>query len=194
MKSQGFTIIEIIVVIAVISLLSIVTIDLYIKSHNMFTVHNSQSQLQIVTKASLDEISDNIKKSSSVLSTYTAPDDTVYQTSNNTLILRIPSLDENQDVIENKFDYIIYEIDSVNLHYLEKIIYADALSIRKNTSTNINQKLDNLNFVYFDSTNAEINVALENTDYVVTTIKSEEVVNGKTNSTEYETKSKLRNK
>lgn len=193
MKRSGFGLIEVIVVIAILGIISGVFIQSYLNSKKTFDIQKSKSALQTETRNSLDQVSKWIKLSNSVLSTLTINSKT-YTTSDTTLILQVPSIDEDQDIIPNSYDYVIFKPNATYPDQLQQIIYPDSHSSRDQLDRTINQNLSTIEFKYYNSSDAEITQNFENSVSVDTAISSEEVISDTTNTVTFNTKTKLRNK
>jgi len=193
-RKNGFSLIELIIAISILGLLTGVFVDAYIKSKNNFDTARSQNMLNENTRTSLDITINWIKKSSSVISSYTAPDNSSYTASSQTAILKIPSIDGSQNIIADKYDYVIFRPDPANSKLLRELIYPDAASSRTIANRVINQNLYSFQAIYYDSGGNTLSQNYEQTKYIKVTINSQEVIRGKTNQVELNSKVKLRNK
>lgn len=192
--NMGFTILETVIAIGILGVVSLAILQIYISTQTTFYVQEARTSLQSDTRYSLDRINSWIKQSSSVISTYTASDDTVYNTDENELILKVPSVDANSNVINNKFDYLVFFPDTTDSTLLQQITYPDATSSRDNNTKIISDHLSSVAFVYYNSSGNQIMTGYEDSVIIKTNISTEEVVRGNTLQVQLNTESKLRNK
>lgn len=193
-NKQGFSLLELIITMAIFSLISLVLVVIFIQTYETFYIQENQTQLQVETRYSLDTINNWVKKASSVISSYTPPGETAYETSDSVIILQVAAIDEDQNIIADTYDYLIFQADPSNPSELQQIIYADESSDRTTGTRTIAHYLNSLSFSYFDSSNNQLIENFENSVFVTIELNSEEVVRGKTNKANFKTQTKLRNK
>jgi|GEM_PF-2893374 len=191
---QGFGILEVVITIAILGIISVVIIDIYIKSHNTFEIQKDKASLQTSTRSALDIISTWVKKSSSVVSVYTAPDNSVYITSAASLALKVPSIDTNGNTIAGAYDYVIFLPNQTDSNKLEEFIYSSTGSSRQNIEREICQNLKNIEIKYLDSNSSEITENYEASVLLKINLSSEEATHGETITAELNTQAMLRNK
>ena len=119
-----------------------------------------------------------------------------YTTSSNTLILQVFSLDENDNIIDGTFDFIIFRQNPDNPNFLEQIIQADAASSRRDGTRTLADSLDSLAFFYYDEDNQlTADYALvANINFVITSRKSSIFKGGQSFQESFNSWAKLRNK
>jgi prepilin-type N-terminal cleavage/methylation domain-containing protein len=193
MKIKGFGLIEVLVTIAILGIISVVFIQSYLNSQKTFDVQKSKSALQTETRNSLDQIAKWVKLSTSVVSTLTV-DNKTYTTSSEIIILKVLSVDDDQDVIADTYDYIVFQPNSIYSNQLDQMIYPDNNSSREQTSRTLDKNLSAIEFKYYNNSDAEITQNFEDTVSVNTAISSVEVIRETTNTVTFSTKAKLRNK
>lgn len=194
MKNKGVSLIELLIAMAIMSIISLTLILIFTQSFKTYYIQESQTQLQIQTRYSLESINNWVKKSSTVVATYTAQDTTVYTTSTSVLVLKVLSIDASNNLIANTYDYIIFRRNPSNTAELQQITYANIASSRSSGTKIIGYYINALTFTYFDSSNIELVADFQNSVFITSEITSQEVVRGKTNTVNYKTQSKLRNK
>lgn len=192
MKKNGFGLIEAIITIGILAAISAVLIESYLKSQSTFDIQTSKATLQTATRNALDSINNWVKLSSSVISSYTN-DSQSYTTNNTTLILEVPAIDANQNIISGIYDYVVFKPDATYPHELKEIVYPASESARTAKNRIVNQKLQTLGFIYYNSSNNEITQNYEETVKIKTTISSQEVIRDTTNTQTFSTTTKLRN-
>jgi len=193
-SKKGFGILEVVITIAILSIISVVIIDVYVKSHNTFEIQKDKASLQTSTRSALDTISTWVKKSSSVVSVYTAPDNSIYTTSSASLALKVPSIDTNGNTIAGVYDYVIFLPNQTDSSKLEEFIYSSTGSSRQNIERVICQNLKNIEIKYLDSNSSEITENYEASVLLKINLSSEEATHGETITAELNTQAMLRNK
>ena len=142
---KGITIIELLVASA-ISLLAFAVL-FYIAFTIQDNIGITSGILGISEKGrfAINRISKDVRESKSVIFSYAA-----YSTSDNVIILQVPSIDGSGDMIDpdNDFDIIIYTLDSTDPEKLLRIIDANesAGSSRVDTSETVTENIDTLLF------------------------------------------------
>jgi len=164
-KIIGFTIAELMVA-ASIALMAFAVL-FYISFTIQDDIGITSSVLGISEKGRLaiDRISKDIRKAKSVISSYGS-----YTSGNTTLILRIPSIDINGDIIDPKtyFDTIIYTLDPGNPVRLLYIVNANAVSSRNNATEIVTQ---NVNTLLFSSNGIGLSSITDTASIITVTVK-----------------------
>lgn len=194
MKKNGFSLLELLITMAVLGIISVVLTSIYIDTNKTFKIQKSQTLLQTESRNSLDFIDTWTRRASTIMTSYTTADLTVYTTSSTVLVLQVPSIDASQNILSNKYDYFVYKANVSSPMNLEERIYADASSARATSTKNLDQHLSSITFSYYDSSNNLLAANFDTASIIKTTITSEEVVSGKTNTVTVDSESKIRNK
>ncbi|MGE5298130.1 MAG: PilW family protein [Acidobacteriaceae bacterium] len=142
-KSRGFTLIETVVVTAILGLLSIVIVDLIIGQYRMYQIEYSELQVQQETRASLDEIDNQVRAAMEVV-----PDFDIYTAGTNTLILKIQSINPANQLIPGTYDHVIFRLDGSSLM---RTIVPDPTSNRVAQERSLANGVTNLVFTYNSS-------------------------------------------
>lgn len=143
-KSNGFTLIEMMIVISIAVVIILALLGLYITGQKYFLSESSEVDALRYSRQVLTRVSKDIKEGIEVLASY----DT-YTASDECLILKVPSVDSSGIIIdvENDFDYIIYRLHPSFSNRLERIIDAnDGVSSRTDTTRTIADKVGSLAF------------------------------------------------
>jgi len=164
-KTIGFTIAELMVA-ASIALMAFAVL-FYISFTIQDDIGITSSVLGISEKGRLaiDRISKDTRKAKSVISSYGS-----YTSGNTTLILRIPSIDINGDIIDPKtyFDTIIYTLDPGSPERLLYIVNANAASSRNNATEIVTQ---NVNTLLFSSNGTGLSSITDKASIITVTVK-----------------------
>ena len=125
---KGLTLIELLIVVSLVALVALTLFTLYTMGQKYFVTESARADVIRDSRQVLLWISRDIKEACQVLGSWD-----VYTSSNNCLILRVPSIDGSGLIIdiENQFDYIIYRLNPSFPNQLERIIDAnDGISSR----------------------------------------------------------------
>jgi len=141
LNNKGFTLVEVIfsTFISVI-ILGMVSI-LYVGVNNNMTMGLALAEINSDGRLAMDRIIRDVRWGTQVVTSRTVSS-TNYVTGDDELIIQIPSIDTNGDVIVNTYDFVIYSLDPSDSTRLRKIVDPDAASNRSNLDQVI---ADNIN-------------------------------------------------
>lgn len=126
MKKRGLTLVELLISIAVLGVILGAVATLFSAAIKNYQVSSAQTVLQRETNTAIDSITRDIKQSIKIAESYNGT-----ERDEHTLILSLPSIDEDENFIYDgstvEKDYIIYYLDGTNLH---KVISANSNSER----------------------------------------------------------------
>lgn len=159
MKSiRGWSLLEVLVGVTVAALAGGLIINLMVSSNKLFFDQSAQiSQGLSLNQAKL-EITDLIKSSAGVAAQYPASGTPLYTAGANTLIIKLPALSAEGEVIESVYDYAVVEADPLEPGVLRKQIFKDNQSFRNTENKVLSTSLDSLFFSYLDVNNAPVAV------------------------------------
>lgn len=146
-ESRGFSYIEVVVIIAIIAMLSIVLMDVFISHGELFNTTMANVDLQMQRARTLERLGSMTRVASSVQFSQTI-DGVLYTTSDDTLVLGLPSIDATGAVIDNAFDYAALYLDAVHPNELRLVIGANAASSRTPVTQLLSDKVAGLTFQY----------------------------------------------
>lgn len=125
---KGITLVELMIVMVLIAIILPAVSSVYIKGMQTFRTELSQSQLQSDAQTILDEILNDVKNGQSIETSY---NNDQFTTGQNSIIIKIPALDSNQNILYTgtnmRFDRVIYYFEGNSIH---KVVYADSGSTR----------------------------------------------------------------
>jgi prepilin-type N-terminal cleavage/methylation domain-containing protein len=190
-KARGFSLVELLIVSAIMSIIILSVLALYSSGQRYFITESARADMLRSGKEVLNWISRDIKEGIELLPSWAS-----YTTSNNCLVLKIPSVDANGIItdIESDFDYIIYRLSPSNPRRLERIVDAkDGVSSRADSRRVIAEKVDS--FV-MRSEGVELSSVtdLSQVSIVDVTMLTQQTIFGKTQQEILRTEVKLRNK
>jgi prepilin-type N-terminal cleavage/methylation domain-containing protein len=139
-SSKGLTLIELLVVLALSALIILALVTLYTSGQRYFINQDAQAKVLREGRYVFDWIVRDIKEGIQVVQNWNG-----YTTSNNCIILQVPSVDASGLVIDiqNEFDYIIYRQKPEDPKRLERILDAkDGVSSRVDSTRQLAERVE----------------------------------------------------
>lgn len=190
-KPQGFSLVEVLVVASIMVVIVLSVLSLYSSSQRYFIIESARADMLRDGKQVLSWISRDIKEGIEVLPIWAS-----YTTSNNCLILKIPSVDANGIItnIESDFDYVIYRLNPSNPHRLERIVDGkDGVSSRADSSKVIAEKVGSF-ILRYEGVEFSSVTDLSQVSIVDVSLLTQQTIFGRTHQESLRTEVKLRNK
>jgi len=150
-SSKGLTLIELLVVLALSALIILALVTLYTSGQRYFINQDAQAKVLREGRYVLDWIVRDIKEGIQVVQNWNG-----YTTSNNCIILQVPSVDASGLVIDiqNEFDYIVYRQKPEDPKRLERILDAkDGVSSRVDSTRQLAERVESF---YLSSEGVEL--------------------------------------
>jgi Tfp pilus assembly protein FimT len=149
---RGFSLVELLVAIAMGIIVVGVVAASFINGWGNQVSQEIYSELQRSARFTVDEISNQTWNATTVVSSLTSGG-TTYHSDSSTLVLRLPPLDANDNIIAGD-DYIIFRKVGSNT---ERLIIADASSVRASFTTplTLNKDTGSLQLKYYDASGIE---------------------------------------
>lgn len=144
---RGFTLIELLLGIAIISILSVVLTTLIIRYGILYERQQIDVAANLDNRFILDDIATRAREAAEVSNSLIVGSDT-FTTNSTTIILKVPSLDQNGQNISTVFDYVIYYKDATSPDTLRKKVVPDAQSTRQSSSQLLTSALKSITFSY----------------------------------------------
>lgn len=189
--SRGATLMELLIVIAISALIVLALLSLYSAGQRYFVTQSAKADTIEDSRHPLTWITRDIRGAVQVVSAYDA-----YSTSANSLILKVPSIDESGDIIDvdNYFDYIVYRRNPETPDNLERIIDADDASARMDRTKILADNVDSFTLSFFDSDGADASATVSESATISISLTSRKDGLGRTYQESFNTQIKLRNK
>lgn len=164
-NKKGFTLIEAIVYLAIASILFVIIADIFITQSQVYDKETAKTDIDLYAKTALDRTVENSLSATTVVASRTFSS-TLYQSGNQTLILELPSIDSNQNIINNTYDYILFHLDPNNASKFFMQLDAASGTARADKTVLLATFVSNLNFRYnksnpVDANKVEVSLALE---------------------------------
>lgn len=146
--SRGFTLVEMLIVVVLAVTVSGALMAILI--NNSEVVYNQSSRVSqgLDLNDALANIKGYIYQASSVSSSYPETPPATYTSSQSQLVLKLASLDQNEEIIQGSYDYVIYSKDQDKLRVL---LEPNGLSSRDQINTILAKNVDQIIFDYLDS-------------------------------------------
>lgn len=156
-KKSGFTLIELLTVIAISTVVLGVMSESFIDGWQAQLSQQTMSELQQSSRQTVDEVSKQIRSSTTVVSTFTDTLGNNFTSSGNSIVLRLPPIDNNETIISGD-DYIIFRVNPADPKKTERIIFANSGSKRADITTplSINLDTEDLLIRYFNASGIEL--------------------------------------
>jgi len=140
---SGFTLVELLLSLGVASILLAVIMSMSVSSQQLFALGSVFSDIHAEVRISMDYMKRDIMGATRMMNSYGG-----YTTTSSSIILEIPSVDVNGNVIDinNDFDYITYALNSGDPTQLDRIIDASASSSRADETQIFARNVDTLLF------------------------------------------------
>ncbi len=146
MKQSGMTLIEILVAMFISVIVGGLLLVIMTNSAGLFSNQSSKVEEGLDVNDALMIIRRDIKQAGSIAASYTNGP-TTYTPGATQLVLKIPSVDNNGDIIPETYDYFIY---FQNNKFLSYKVFPDLLSQRKSVDRILSTDIKTIIFQYFD--------------------------------------------
>lgn len=142
MDKKGFTLIELQVASLITLITVIAVISLYIFSWRSFTIGNTLLDVYSNSRNASGWLMRDVRCAAQIEPSCTS-DGTTYTTSDNVIVLMVPSIDASGNVISSRYDHIIYRLQGSDLY---RIVRKDSSSSRPNENRVVARYCTSLTF------------------------------------------------
>jgi type II secretory pathway pseudopilin PulG len=174
-RERGFTIIELITGVALIALFSLVLSGIVVTAQRSAAVEKTKADLAVENRHLVDETTRQIKSARAVLasaSLFGLP----YTTGSQTLILELPSIDNNQTIIDGTSDWLVFRKNGPNFQFIQD---GSTGSVRPDTESRLlSQRMTALTFTFFDANGSTLSADFENAVSVAISSTLSQVIRG----------------
>lgn len=120
---KGLSLLEILISALIGVMMSGVLFFILVSGQRIFIIGSTSSELHRNARQALDWIAKNTKSATRLMASQSINGDT-YSTSSDELVLEIPSIDENNDIIniDTTFDYVAFHLNDADNTKLEMAI------------------------------------------------------------------------
>jgi prepilin-type N-terminal cleavage/methylation domain-containing protein len=148
MIKRGFSAIEVIIVVALSTIVMSAIYSIYLTYNSTYLVQNASIAASESAAFFMNDFAEIGRQSSAIVSTRTFSG-VSYSTGSTTLILEVPAIDSNSNVLPNTYDYAVFYSTSTSVY---RIFEANALSYRASTTKKYSDIVSNLTFTYNNGT------------------------------------------
>jgi len=158
-SNKGFSLPELILALTIVAILGGILVSLLNSTNSVFYDQSVKVKQGLSLNQASKELTSLIKSSAGIATQYPPSGAAQYSTNSQTLVLKIPSLNQSGGIIDQIFDYAIITKDSSNPKIMRKKIFVDPLSQRKSEDKVLSTSLKKLTFIYLDSSNTAVSPA-----------------------------------
>ncbi len=153
MQTKGVTLIESVVVIAILVIATLIVSATFVSLYNIAQINLAAFEVKSQAGVALQRMTENIEEASLVLSSFTIHSH-LYTTSENTLVLKLPSVSSEGEIIPGNFDYAAIFVSAPSNLIMDT--EPSASSARPDGEIILSNLAENLNFRYNSSTSTDI--------------------------------------
>ena len=142
-KNKGSTLIEFQVTVLIATIILLAALSLYISLWRYFGIGNTYLDVYLNSRLAVERLARDIRWTAQVMPSYGS-----YATSDNSVVLKIPSIDSSGNVIAGHYDYASYSLQGSDL---KRVVQVDSLSSRQNEDRTVARYCSSLVFSTRDS-------------------------------------------
>ncbi len=150
---RGISLLEVLIGVAIFGIGGAILVATMISSNDVFISQNAQVNQGLSINQTASRIEETIKYSAGVSLQYPPGGNAQFLSSDNSIVLKIPAVDQNGMILDSVFDYIVWHVDSVNPQVLRKEVFVTSPSARNAENQVLSTSLKDLQFSYFDANN-----------------------------------------
>lgn len=143
---RGLTLVEALITLAIGTVVGGMLLVIMVNTGGLFYKESSRLQQGLNINDALSRINESVKESAGVETGYPSPSPT-YTSSATSLVLKIPSQNQQGLIIQNTFDHFVFFLDGTKLRFK---IFPDSQSSRKSADQIFSTSVNSLFFQYYD--------------------------------------------
>ncbi|MEA3249213.1 MAG: prepilin-type N-terminal cleavage/methylation domain-containing protein [Patescibacteria group bacterium] len=151
---KGFSLMESITVLGVMAMLLIIIAQIFIVSYDIYAKQTAKADNSTSAVLAARAISESTRGATEVLDTGTI-NSTVYTSSDDELVLKLPAIDGSGNIIVDSYDYIAFYRDGTDTTKIFSDIESDASSYRFSGQKLVTAYNEAMNFRYNNPTIAD---------------------------------------
>ncbi len=132
-NQKGLSLTNLLVTIAILGILSAILFESYLAYNQLLTNQLTRGDLEIQTTVALKKMAEQIRNGTQIIGSRTI-NSVSYTTDKETIIVELPAIDANKEVILTKFDYLVYYLNPSDKTFLRSSLQPDATSSRQGFS------------------------------------------------------------
>lgn len=150
-NTRGWSLIEVLIVMTVAAVAGGLIINLMVSSNRIFFDQSAHINQGLSINQTELELTSLIKSSAGAAAQYPVSGTAQYTSDSDTLVIKLPAISSNGDVIESVYDYAVLEADSDNPAILRKQVFKDGQSFRNPENKVLSINLKTLSFAFLDA-------------------------------------------
>ncbi|OGI26294.1 MAG: hypothetical protein A3J76_04680 [Candidatus Moranbacteria bacterium RBG_13_45_13] len=149
---HGITFAEAIISVAILIIILLALVYLYNNYTKVYNYQQAVMNLSGSARAAANELQNTALQADEIVASHNFSG-TTYSSDQDTLVLEIPSVDNQGNIVDDKYDYVVFYLTGRNLY---KLVQADAASSRP---SELKQLCDSVEAVAFTYNNADLSLA-----------------------------------
>lgn len=157
--NAGFTLIELLLVMGIGSVIGVMLITFLVQQNGIFYQQSSKLNQGVSLNNAMLEINNVIHQASAIVPSLT-DGNTTYTSGKQTLVMSLPSVNQNGDVIDKTFDYLVLTVDSKNSGIIRLLTFPSVSSTRPAGNKVLVSNASLLEVSYLDKNNLDISPSI----------------------------------
>lgn len=151
MKSleKGITLVEILITISITIIVSTLLVTIFTQNSRLFSNQQAKVTHGISSNEVINKIDDSLRGAVAIEAQYPAESPTSIS-GTSTLIIKLPSIDVNGNIISTSYDYTVFKADPSISTILRQTTYPAIGSARPSINQVITSDLKSITFGFFD--------------------------------------------
>ena len=150
--SDGITFAEAIISVTILIIILLALVYLYSNFTKVYNYQQAVMNLSGSARAAANELQSTALQADKIVASHNFSG-TTYSSDQDTLVLEIPSVDNQGNIVDDKYDYAVFYLTGRNLY---KLIQSDAASSRPSGLQQLCDSVETITFVY---NNADLSLA-----------------------------------
>lgn len=120
---KGVTITELVVAISITAIILSLVTGIYVMTARSFRAESAKNKLRVDSRTVVDRMADDIRLATTITDTIVDPQTAEqYYSGSGTLILKVLAIDESNNILYDRYDYIVYKFDTTNNQIIKRTI------------------------------------------------------------------------
>lgn len=146
---KGFSLIEVLITISIGAIIGSLLMAIFVQSNDVFFLERIKVAQGVNINDAVNFITEDIKSATAVTDGYPPPTPSIFSTSSQ-IVLKLPALALNGDVISDEYDYIVIGPDAASPKILKETTYLSPNSKRPSKNRILTTQLSTIQFLYAD--------------------------------------------
>jgi prepilin-type N-terminal cleavage/methylation domain-containing protein len=146
-KHRAFTLLEVLVTLGIFAVMLVVLINFYVSTNSQFAYEREYVTVARGTDDIIDTVGDHVRPANQVLASYAFATG-IRQSTTTSLVLSIPSITSNGQIIIGSYDYVAFYSSGTKAY---RLIEAAAGSARRSGTRLLSENVSTITFAYDSS-------------------------------------------